>query len=209
MAAYAQSNQRRLTVLGVIVVFHIILLWALVNGLARRVMEVIPGALQTDIIEEVKDQDKPPPPPPPQMERPPVEVPPPDVTIDLPVENTNTTAITDVTNRPVPAAPPPPPAPKVVSSAKIDSKRFPNTEDYYPASAKRLGQQGRPTVRVCVGPTGKINGEPTIAGSSGVEALDQGAIKLAKAGRYIPATENGQPLPESCISFAVKFELKD
>ena len=40
----------------------------------------------TDLIEEVQQEDAPPPPPPPQMERPPVEVPPPEVSIDIPMD---------------------------------------------------------------------------------------------------------------------------
>lgn len=210
MAAYVQqNNSRRMTVLGVIIAFHVLLGYGLVSGLARKVVEVIAPPLETDIIEEIQQDDKPPPPPPPQMERPPVEVPPPEVTIDIPMESTQSTAITDVTDRPMPPAPPPPPAPKGPSvKARPDTKRFPSSEDYYPPSAKRLGQEGNPVVRVCIGPNGKLVGEPSIAGSSGVEALDQGAIKLAKAGRYIAAQMDGQPV-EDCISFRVKFELKD
>lgn len=210
MAAYVQqNNSRRMTVLAVIVGFHILLAYGLVSGLARQVVEVIAPPLETDIIEEIQQEDKPPPPPPPQMERPPVEVPPPEVTIDIPMDAPPTTAITDVTDRPVPPAPPPPPAPKGPTvKAKIDARRFPNSEDYYPASAKRLGQQGNPAVRVCVGPNGRLVGEPTIAASSGIEALDQGAIKLAKAGRYIAGQSDGQPV-EDCFAFRVKFELKD
>jgi protein TonB len=211
MAAYVQqNNSRRMSVLAGIVVFHVLLGYGLVSGLARKVVEVIAPPLETDLIEELAQEDKPPPPPPPQMERPPVEVPPPEVSIDIPMDAPPTTAITNVTDRPMPPAPPPPPpapaGPTV--KAKIDARRFPSSEDYYPASAKRLGQQGSPAVRVCVGPNGRLVGEPTISGSSGIESLDQGAIKLAKAGRYIAAQTNGQPV-EDCFSFRVKFELKD
>lgn len=211
MSAYVQHNtQRRAAVFAAIIAFHVLLVYGLVSGLARKVVEVIAPPLETDIIEEVRNDEPPPPPPPPQLERPPVEVPPPEVTIDLPMETSQTTAITNVTDRPQPPAPPPPPpAPKGPTyPAKIDARRFPNSEDYYPASAKRLGQEGSPAVRVCIAPNGRLVGEPTIVSSSGVEALDQGAIKLAKAGRYIPGMNDGQPA-ESCFSFRVKFELKN
>jgi protein TonB len=211
MAAYVQqNNSRRMMVLAIIIGFHILLAYGLVSGLARKVVEVIAPPLETDLIEEIQQEDKPPPPPPPEMERPPVEVPPPEVTIDIPMDAPPTTAITDVTDRPVPPVPPAPPPPRGPTvKAKIDARRFPSSEDYYPASAKRLGQQGNPTVRVCVGANGRLIGEPTIAASSGVEALDQGAIKLAKAGRYIAGQTDGQPAAEDCFSFRVKFELKD
>lgn len=211
MAAYAQESTfipRRVVVFLVIVLFHILLVWALASGLARKVVETIAPPIVTDLIEEIQQDEAPPPPPPPEMERPPVEVPPPEVTINIPVESTST-AITDVTDRPVPMAPPPPPAPKPVNrvEAKIDGKRFPNSEDYYPASSKRLGEEGSPVVRVCVGPNGKLTGEPSIATSSGFPKLDEGAVKLAKAGRYIAGSADGQAA-ESCFSFRVKFEIK-
>lgn len=211
MAAYAHDNtfySRRAVVFVIIVAFHVLLGWALATGLARKVVEVIAPPIQTDIVEEVQKRDEPPPPPPPQMERPPVEVPPPEVAIDLPVE-TNTTAISDVTDKPVVRPPPPPPAPPKptnVVAPKI-GKNFPSAEDYYPAASKRLGEQGVATVRVCVGPNGRLEGEPTIQESSGSARLDEGAIKLAKAGRYVAGSSDGQPT-SGCFAFRIKFELK-
>jgi hypothetical protein len=72
------------------------------------------------------------------MERPPVEIPPPDVAIEVPVE-TQTTAIQDVTDKPVPKAPPPPPppAPKRNLVAPKPGKNFPTAEEYYPPASKR------------------------------------------------------------------------
>ncbi len=58
---------------GVVIVMHIILGWALLNGLARKVVEVVKGPIETKIIEEVK----PPPPPPPENLPPPPKLPPP------------------------------------------------------------------------------------------------------------------------------------
>jgi protein TonB len=210
MAAYAHDSNffsRRAIVLVAIVVLHVFLAWAFATGLARKAIEMVAPPIQTDIIEEVKERDTPPPPPPPEFERPPVEVPPPEVSIDIPVDTQTSTAITDVTDRPVPMAPPPPPAPKAVKKPGL-GKNFPASEDYYPAASKRLGEEGSPTVKVCVGPNGKLTEEPSIAGSSGSARLDEGAVKLAKAGRYTPGTVDGQPTTD-CFSFRVKFELKN
>jgi TonB family protein len=210
MAAYVHDTSffsRRAIVFVVIVAFHVFLAWALAVGLARKVIEVIAPPIQADLVEEVEQRDVPPPPPPPEFERPPVEVPPPEVSIDIPVDVQQSTAITDVTDRPVPMAPPPPPAPKAVKHPGL-GKNFPASEDYYPAASKRLSEEGSPTVKVCVGPAGKLSEEPTIAQSSGSARLDEGAIKLAKAGRYTPGTVDGQPTTD-CFSFRVKFELKN
>ena len=213
MSAYVQDSSfftRRAAVFVAIIGVHVLLIWALASGLARRLIETVAPPLQTDIVEEVQKRDEPPPPPPPQLEHPPVEVPPPEVSIDLPTE-TQSTAIVDVTNQPAPRAPPPPPPPKAVSRVNAKPGRgFPNTEDYYPPAAKRLGEEGTVTVHVCVGPNGKITEEPAVSKTSGNARLDDGALKLAKAGsgHYQPGTEDGQPAT-TCTQFNIKFELRN
>jgi protein TonB len=194
-------------VFAAILGLHVLVLWVVASGLARRIVETVAPPIETSLIEEVQERDTPPPPPPPEFERPPVEVPPPDVAIDIPVDTAQSTAITDVTDKPAPRAPPPPPPPKNVKKASL-GKNFPNSEDYYPAAAKRLGEEGSPTVKVCIGPNGKLTEEPTIAASSGNARLDEGAIKLAKAGRYVAGSVDGVPSTD-CLSFRVKFELKN
>ena len=59
--------------IGIVIVLHILLGWALLNGLARTVIEVIKGPIETKIIEEAK----PPPPPPENLPPPPKFAPPP------------------------------------------------------------------------------------------------------------------------------------
>jgi protein TonB len=206
MAAYVRDSQfmtRRGAVLMAIIALHVFIAWALATGLARRALEVIAPPLQTDIVEEVKTEKEPPPPPPPSFEKPPVEVPPPDVTIQMPVEAPATSAITAV------AAKEHAPAPVVRSSNRTAPKlgpHFPNSEDYYPASSKRLGEEGSPTVRVCVGADNKLSQPPAIAQTSGSARLDEGAVNLAKAGRYIAATEEGKPVAQ-CFDFRIKFQM--
>jgi protein TonB len=196
---------RRGAVVVAILALHGFIAWALATGLARRAIEVLAPPIQTTIVEETKKEEAPPPPPPPQFERPPVELPPPDVSINVPVE-TETTAIR-VTNTPVVKAPP-------VAVAKPGTnvgfgKGFPNSDEFYPDASRRLEEQGVVTVHVCVGPDGKITEEPTVAKSSGSARLDGGGIKLARAGsgRYVPATEDGKPITK-CINYNVKFQLR-
>ncbi|HYD80994.1 MAG TPA: energy transducer TonB, partial [Paucimonas sp.] len=67
--AESQSG-RRLTGFGVVVLLHVLVVYALLTGLARKVVEVIKQPIETKIIEEVKPPpppDLPPPPPPPKM----------------------------------------------------------------------------------------------------------------------------------------------
>jgi periplasmic protein TonB len=208
MAYVQQSQTQRTVVLGTIVGLHVLLGIALATGLARKVVEVVAAPLQTDLIEEIQQEDKPPPPPPPEMERPPVEVPPPEVSIDLPMETAQTTAITNVTDRPVPVAPPPPPAAVARTNPKLDPRRSPPTDDFYPASARRAEIEGVTTIRACVSPEGRTSGEPSIGNSSGNASLDEAAVRWAKRARWAPGTEDGKPV-ETCASFNVRFKLTE
>jgi protein TonB len=208
MAAYAQDSSfftRRGIVVVIIIGLHVLVAWGLMTGLARKVVEVLAPPIEADIVEEVKQDDEPPPPPPPEMERPPVEVPPPEVSIDLPMETTSN-AIVDVTDKTPPPAPPPPPR---VAAVGAKLSRMANPDDYYPPGSIRREEQGSPVVQACVGPNGRLLREPVVTDTSGFPDLDGAAIKVAKANRYTAAMENGSAVPESCIKFKVKFILKN
>src|SRR6188508_2079854 len=208
MAANAQDSNfltRRGVVAAAIVALHVLAAWGFASGLATKAIQALAPPIEATVEEEVKQEDEPPPPPPPEMERPPVEVPPPEVTIDLPME-TNTTAIQDVTDKPPPPAPPPPPR---VAGTPAKMTRPVNPDDYYPPGSIRREEQGSPVVQACVGPGGKLLREPVVTDTSGFPDLDAAAVKVAKATRYAAGTENGSALPESCIKFKVKFVLKN
>ncbi len=87
---------------------------------------------------------------------------------------------------------------------------FPSSDDFYPAQAKRMEEQGIATVRVCVDTNGRLTSDPATVQTSGSSRLDQGAMQLAKAGsgHYRPTTEDGRAV-NSCYSFRVRFELKN
>jgi TonB family protein len=87
---------------------------------------------------------------------------------------------------------------------------FPDTEDYYPPPARRMGEAGTSVVGVCIDSRGTLTAAPTIVTSSGIGQLDAGALRLARAGsgHYRPTTENGRAV-SSCYAFRVKFQLAD
>src|SRR5690349_8500047 len=121
MTAYVHDSTfftRRTMVLFAIGGLHVFIFWALATGLAPPI--------QTEIVQEEVKQNQPPPPPPPQFEKPPVEVPPPDVTIDMPVEAPATNAITAVVQKS--NQPAPPPRPSGPSSPPRAGKGFPNSD---------------------------------------------------------------------------------
>jgi TonB family protein len=86
---------------------------------------------------------------------------------------------------------------------------FPETSDFYPAPEIRAGNEGVSTVSVCVDPKGRLTSAPTIYKSSGFPRLDEGALKLARAGsgHYRANTEDGQPV-NSCYPFGIRFQLR-
>src|SRR5919198_5943459 len=108
--AHPHSSGRRVTGLVVTVGLHIVLIYALIHGLARKIVEVVAPPLETKIIAELKppQPEKPPPPPPKLATPPPPFTPPPEVNIQIPVQQAPT--ITAVT-----PTPPPAPAPIVPS----------------------------------------------------------------------------------------------
>jgi len=80
-------------------------------------------------------------------------------------------------------------------------------DDFYPATSISLQEQGIVIVNVCVGADGRMDGQPTIVGSSGHKRLDQAAIRWARdALRFTPATENGLGV-RACKGFRVVFNL--
>jgi TonB family protein len=86
---------------------------------------------------------------------------------------------------------------------------FPETADFYPRMSIHLGETGVSTVQVCVDPTGRLTSAPTLVKGSGSARLDEGAIKLARAGsgKYTATTEDGQPV-NSCYAFGIRFQLR-
>ena len=129
-----QADPRRhLVGLSVVILFHALLVYALVNGLAKKVVDVVRAPIETKVIEEIK---KPPPPPevvlppPPKLEAPPPPyIPPPEVQIAMPPPPQPTISVAPSPTPPAPVdlrplaptvtAPPAPPAPPAVVSIGI------------------------------------------------------------------------------------------
>ena len=210
MSAYVHDTQfftRRTAVFAAIIVLHIFILWALEAGLASRVVQLVAPPIKTTIVRQVRKHLPPPPPPPPQLVQQQVQVPPPMIQINVPPQ-AQSRAIT-VTRHVVRAAPPPPPA-AVRYTPLTPAGDFPSTQDYYPQSSQRLGEQGTAIVKVCVGPDGRLTAEPHIITSSGSPRLDRAALRYARAtsGHWSPEKANGRPI-NYCGNLPIKFQLND
>jgi TonB family protein len=195
------------TITFVMVAFlHAALLYGLAMGLGPQIRKIIVGPLTTRIIE---------PPPrstslsvpratmwssriilPPQDRMPPIEPDPADVikgTVGEPVQ------------------PKLPPLATVVNRVQGGPGiGFPSTDDFYPDASIRLGEKGLVTVQVCVDGRGRLTSEPRIVQSTASSRLEEGALRLAKAGsgHYRATTEDGRPV-DSCYPFRIRFDLRN
>jgi protein TonB len=166
-----RASPRQLTGLGIVLVLHVLLGWALVNGLGRKIVEVIKAPIETKIIEEVKPPPPPPPenlPPPPKNAPPPPSfVPPPEINVAPPPTAAPVITTTQVAPPPAPVtiappappappAPAAPPAPKVAAApARIDVSTCAKPE--YPPAAARAEATGTTRIKFTVDAEGKVS----------------------------------------------------
>ncbi len=224
--AQQQRNPGRHVVgIGIVLALHLVLGWALVTGLAQRLVEVIKAPIETKIIEETKPPPPPPPenlPPPPKFAPPPPSfVPPPEVNVNPPPTPAPTITTTQVAPpptpvtvapAPAPAAPPAPPPPRVAARPAIGNVGAcaPRNEDYPPA-AVRAEATGVTKIRFNIGPDGKMLGAEIVksAGSSREhKQLDRVALaKLSECSFRAGTDENGRPVGASFdVDYVWKLE---
>lgn len=204
-----KAGSRSYTGLIVVAVFHVILGWALVNGLARKIVEVVKAPIETKIIEDVKPPPPPPPenlpPPPKNLPPPPAFVPPPEVQVAQP---NPAPSITTTTVAPPPqevrisAAPPvvnaPPAPPRVAARPAIANVGAcaPTASDY-PAAASRAEATGTTRVRFTIDGAGKL-AKAEVVKSAGPSRehrlLDRVAVQKLSDCTFTPGLdENGRP----------------
>lgn len=200
---------RRSLVFIIIVLLHVGMFWALNSGLSQQIVNVVLGPIETRMIEEIEEVDEPPPPPPPKIETPPPFVPPPEISIELPAEQTQSTAIQTITReRPVAQPPPKPAPPAVPRTAPRSDPRRPLSQPEYPPSSRRAGEAGTVILEVLVLENGRV-GDARVKKSSGYPRLDEAAVREVKRSwRLKPGTENGKPV-QMWGQFAVTFKLTD
>jgi len=172
--AQRQADPRRhLVGMTIVVLFHALVVYALVTGLAKRVVEVIRAPIETKVIEEIK---KPPPPPevvlppPPKLEAPPPPfIPPPEIQIATPPPPQPTITATTPTPPPAPVAiaptpppaapaPPAPPAPATASAGVVCSNYASVMGDVaFPRDAQRQGiERGEATIQFTLTASGEV-----------------------------------------------------
>jgi len=209
---------RHLVGITFVVLVHVLVIYALMTGLARKAVEVIKKPLTATIVEEIKLPPPPPPPPPPKkiVETPkpqaPVEtyVPPPEVPIVTPAPAEP--VISAVTSAPptqphviappaVAPPPPPPPAPKpAVRKGIVPIQR---EDPVYPRQAIRAGiAKGRVVARLKIDEKGNVT-DIDITFSDPPHVFDRAVRQALENWKFKPEGE------KYVGEIEVNFTLKD
>lgn len=179
-ARQQRNPARHLVGIGAVVLLHVLIGWALVSGLARKVVEVVKGPIEVKVIEEVIKKPPPPPevvPPPPKLAAPPPPfIPPPEVAIAPPPTPAPTISVVTQEAPPAPQAPviappapvaPPAPPPPAVRSAQVVCANYRDVMSsiQYPRDALLDGIEGDVLIEFTVTAGGQIK-DPQIRQSS-------------------------------------------
>lgn len=189
-ARQSKDPASRAVGIGFVILLHAGLLYALLTGLGKGVVEKFAPPMVMTIVETVK-----PPEPEPKVQLPPPTRPAaavlPQVVIPDPVvERTDTEGIraqtVDTTATTAPADPG-----AVSTPAHIDASSCRKPE--YQAALKRAGEQGAVTVGLLVGADGNVK-ESRVEKSSGFPRLDDATREALSLCHFVPATVNGTPV---------------
>ncbi|HEY4319228.1 MAG TPA: energy transducer TonB [Herbaspirillum sp.] len=196
-----QAVPKNITGIAVVVVLHIVIVYALASGLAREVVEVIRKPVEATIIQEIKPPapDVPPPrqpkpvTPPPKTKLPPaVFAPRPEVAVEATPPPNAIAAVPD-------AIPPAPPVPSAVASeskspvhtmAVVDSSKC--GKPPYPGAALRNEEEGTVTLEFLIGVDGTVL-DSKVGKSSGYQDLDRAARVGLSLCKFRPAFTDGKP----------------
>lgn len=195
--AQEQRNPtKHLLGIGFVVLLHIGIGYALMNGLAVKVVAFIQEPLKTKIIEDVTPPPPPdtPPPPPPDFKAPPPPpsfVPPPETATQtppppnaivaatqvVPVERTIAPAPAPTSTAPAPAAPPAPPSVRGLCS-NVKEVGDAMQDKFVVLAGKEEITHAEATVEVVIGPSGEIKSARVVKSSNPkVNSLAVGAVK--------------------------------
>ncbi|HEY9102087.1 hypothetical protein [Chitinimonas sp.] len=193
-AQQQRNPAKHLVGFGFVILLHALLVYALMNGLGHKVMQIIQKPLETKIIEEVTPPPPPdlPPPPPPEMKAPPPPpsfVAPPEVQVQAPpppnaIQAATTVKPAETTFAPAPppvqSAPPAPPAPPSVKGlcSNVSEVGQAMQDKWVVLAAKEEITKADATVEVVIGPGGEIKSARVVKSSNPkVNSLAISAVK--------------------------------
>jgi protein TonB len=188
------SRQRAIG-LGLVGLLHVLFVWALIEGLATKIVTAIPQELKATVIAPSPKETAPPAPPQPTMVVPKNTITPPEIKLD---------------NQPSQASIQQPMAPAAAStpSTRANGISSTHTTPPYPSDAKEKGHQGTVVLHIMISAQGAVT-SATVSKSSGFPELDQEALSwVTSHWKYKPAIENGVAVA-SASDAQVVFDLKN
>ncbi|HVR89725.1 MAG TPA: TonB family protein [Novosphingobium sp.] len=203
--AYAdqQMSGNRITALIVVALIHIVLVYALVTGLAYQgAVAVLKRVTAVDIKKDEPKKKEEPPPPKQKVAPPPIVAPPPRINVNIappPIQTVITAPPPPpiIIAAPAPVAPPPPRIQPKGASPRGNPASW-ATDNDYPTRALREERAGTTGFRVTVGADGRVS-SCTVTSSSGSPDLDEATCSnVTRRARFNAATDGeGQPVAGS------------
>ncbi len=190
-----KSPLRRYLSVGLVVAIHVAAIYALANGLAVKIVKVVPHVLQAEVIA------------PPDQKKPDV-APPPKVAMDQPKVDTVPVPEIDIAQPPSNQTIDLAPAENAVSDSAVSSVTSTHTRPPYPVMARRMGKEGTVRLKLTISPEGRVV-DAAIVKSSGTDELDKTAAAWVIAHwRYKPAIQGGSAVTSTTLA-DVTFSLKN
>ncbi len=202
------SPGQRSGLLGIVVGAHVglVLLVVAAKSVAPQIAEI---PLLVDLVEPKAEQPRPP-------EAKPLPVAKPQPVRPQPVPSQLQPVLeTTASTEPAPAAPAAPPtearpapvaAEPAVVQARFDADYLKNPAPPYPPLSRRLGEEGKVTLRVSVNPQGTAD-SVEIKASSGSPRLDEAAQNTVRHWKFIPAKRGDTPVL-SWVLVPIIFKLE-
>jgi protein TonB len=209
-ARQQRDPTRHLIGITFVVLLHVIVIYALVTGLARKAVEVIKKPLTATIVEEIK-LPPPPPPPPKKIEipttppPPQVYVPPPDIPVPVQPTEPVISAVTPTppVTPPVIAPPAPPaPEPKPAVRKQTSLTQISGDPPTYPREAIKANvAKGHVVARLDIDEKGLVT-EVRIVESNPPRVFDKEVVRALKEWRFAP--DGTKYIGEVEVNFTLK-----
>ncbi len=183
-ATRQRSPGKHLTGIALVVLLHLVLLWAITSGLARKVVRITENTVEAVLMSEAPPPAPAPAPKTPPLPTPKTPTPPP------PAPNSTAPAITQAATPPA-AAPAAPTTPSLRTGAVIQAGAHCAKPDY-PSASRRMEEEGTVTLKFLIGVDGHVM-QAEIEKTSGFNRLDEAARNALSKCQFRPGTVDGKP----------------
>ncbi len=196
-AEQSRDPKRHLFGAGFVIIFHIVLIYALVEGLGFNIIEKLRLPPDATIVQEQKMMPLPPPPPltPPRQAAPNVTIPVPDIVIQPPTPPQQAIEAVRRSNAPPHAYRPTTPAETAPTAPDRDVSERPIAGNplVYPVQMQEKEREGSARVSCLVGTDGRTSG-CKVDSVTGGTAFGTAALNYVQTARYQPRAHNGVPV---------------